>query len=752
MEHSELFEKKFSILKEISNAMVVTDSINAMADLMLDLAINYTNAEKGSFMLINEQNELYIHTARGIDIKLAKTYRTKIGKGIAGTVAKNRLPVLVEDIETDKRFKKRDRYKTRSFISCPVLSKNKLLGVLNINDKKDNTPFTKDEFILLQTIANQAAIILENAFLMNQLKVKAAEVENINRKLIETDLIKTEFLTRVSHELRTPLNSIKGSIYYLQQTEKQSSGELKEFYDIISNETSALIFSVENLLNFLRIEDEAKLIKKSLINLSSVLQEVVTLKFLSTTLKKRSLKLDINVKDSNLDIAGDKIKVIQFFINLIEGISHYLEKDDTIRIVAKENDFIQLNIILPRSLPDVAQSLLINSRDVFFTEYPEHKLKLYLARKIAEVHGWYMNTETIDNSFLISIIIPRSAEHKIEAVVNMTMELFVDLISELLGLNTCSVMLSDKLTGDLTIRSARGLYDEVPKLTRIKVGESIAGWVALEGKPLLVEDIERDPRFGMKNIPQYNTKSLLSLPLKIGDKVIGVLNLNNKKSAEPFNMRDLQKASVVSERILYFIEKLYSGEYKNDEYKQFLTSLENLLNAEKKYHKKNAIFSDLMLRIMDRFGAGEEDKRLALYVSMTYDLGLVLIDESILNKKKLLPAEINSIKVHPHMGVSLLSYFEFSDDVKRAILHHHERYDGNGYPDRLKGKEIPFLSRVLSVVDSFCSLISERHYRKAFTVDEAIKEIKSGSGTAYDPKVVEALEDILIKDKYFETD
>jgi len=106
--------------------------------------------------------------------------------------------------------KKRDRYKTKSFISCPILHKNRLLGVLNINDKKDGSPFTNDEFTLIKTISNQAAIIIQNAFLMNQLKMKATDLEEVNKKLIEFDVSKTEFLTRVSHELRTPLNSIKG--------------------------------------------------------------------------------------------------------------------------------------------------------------------------------------------------------------------------------------------------------------------------------------------------------------------------------------------------------------------------------------------------------------------------------------------------------------------------------------------------------------------------------------------------------------
>ena len=156
-EYGILLEKKFSILQEISNYVVSTENITSIANLMLDLAINYTNSEKGSLMLVNEFGQLYIGAARGIDIRFFSAYRENIGEGISGTVAKQKIPVLVNDIDKDQRFKKwkRDRYNTKSFISCPVLYKKKLLGVLNINDKKDSLPFTDEEFTLIKIISNQ---------------------------------------------------------------------------------------------------------------------------------------------------------------------------------------------------------------------------------------------------------------------------------------------------------------------------------------------------------------------------------------------------------------------------------------------------------------------------------------------------------------------------------------------------------------------------------------------------------------------
>jgi hypothetical protein len=348
-----------------------------------------------------------------------------------------------------------------------------------------------------------------------------------------------------------------------------------------------------------------------------------------------------------------------------------------------------------------------------------------------------------DNTCSISIRIPQSTRQKREVVINATMEMFVEFISEMLDLQTCSIMLYDDLTGDLTIKSSRGLSDDIVRYSRVKPGDKIAGWVVLKGEPLFVEDIESDLSFGKKNIPQYNTNSFISLPLKLQNKTVGVINLSNKKNAKPFTMIDFQIASLMSERISYFIEKLSLSDYNETYFNQFIKSFESLLNIQKKSHKKQPIVSDLIMKMLDVLGVSEADKKDSLYTSVVYDLGLVLMDESIFLKKKLSPEELLSLKLHPYNTIFLLDSLELSDVIKHVILHHHEGYDGTGYPDGLKGEEIPFLSRVLSVADAYCAMISERSYREKLTKEQALQKIRQGSGSLYDPNVVKALEEVV---------
>lgn len=744
MSTPELFEKKFSILQEITNTITITDNMNILANLILDLAINYTNAEKASLMLLNKNEELSIFAARGIDDDLIATYKVKKGEGIAGSVAASQKSFLVDNIEQHKVFKvkTRDRYKTKSFISCPIMIKNKVLGVLNINDKKDGAPFTDDEFELIQVIANHAAISLENAGLVNQLKAKSIELDEINKRLIDSDIAKSEFLTLLSHDMRTPLHEIKGAIYYLQKTENITKGTQREFYDIVSRATATLTTTVDNLIDALRIEDETKLLKQYSINFTSLLQEITALKSFKKILARKNLKLLIDLPKDLSEIIGDRIRVTQFFINLIEAISANLESGDTISISASENDFVHVGISFTRRMPTHILSHLSNVRRMLNGDRQEEVVKLFIAQKIAELHKWDLIAENTKDNFQITLKISKSAKQKTQAFINTTMDLFVEFVSEMMNLDVCSIMLTDEFTSELTINSARGLDENIIRGTRIRVGDQIAGWVAMEGKPLLIEDIERDPLFSRRNIPHYSTKSLLSVPLMSDTKVIGVMNMSDKRTAHPFTEKDLHLATMISERLTFILKRLHAGELSDGDLRHLIASLENIVSIEKKFSSKKNTSFKVMHQIIDKLGVSEQEKKIALYVSLIYDIGLSVLNDIIVKKGDLTNIESRSVKVHPLTSLDLIKDFEFSEEVKKSILHHHERYDGGGYPDGITGEEIPFISRVLAVVDAWSAMIEERPYRKAYTKDEALQEIKKGAGSLYDPKVVAALEEV----------
>jgi len=745
LENQEDHVAKLSLLEKISTIIPHTENINVITNRVLSLATEYTKAEKGSVMILNENGELCISAASHIDTQLMRKYKVKIGEGIAGEVAERREPVLITDIESDKRFRgnRSSRYKTKSFISCPIVIKNRLLGLININDKKDKSPFTEGELMLIKIVADQSAVALEHAFLVDQIKTKAKEIEELDRNLIGCEVSGKEFIARISHKLRTPLNSIRGAVYYLQKSQKLSYEKQKEFFDIISNETTNLISIIEGHLDFLRAEDTIETSQGTVINIAELLNETANSKSLREIFLKKNIKLDINTADMVFNIVGDRIRIRQFFLNLLEVLSFYLENRDSITISIGGKDGIEIKIRLSRRMPDAVLSHLLDERRLFDFDRPSEMIKLYLAKKVAQYHRWNLNMRNNHSASYISIRVPENPVQKREVMINTALAMFVEFISEILELEICSVMLFDDLTGALAIRSSKGLSHDIIKMTKVKSGDRISGKVAFHGKPLFVKNIEKDLYPGGKNIPQYNSNSFISLPIKMQNRLIGVINLSNKRNAEPFTTAEFWIASLMCERLSYFIEKFSSDRYLETYFKQFIKSFESLLTILKKYHKKQSIDPELMIKIMDAIGVSEEDKRVAMFVSLLYDLGLMLIDDDIFYKKHLSPSEATSVKLHPYNTVFLLDTLELSDEMKKIILYHHERFDGTGYPSGLKGEEIPLLSRVLSVVDSFSAMLSERPYRERLTKEQALKEIRAGAGSLYDPNVVTALEEII---------
>ena len=123
--------------------------------------------------------------------------------------------------------------------------------------------------------------------------------------------------------------------------------------------------------------------------------------------------------------------------------------------------------------------------------------------------------------------------------------------------------------------------------------------------------------------------------------------------------------------------------------------------------------------------------------SVLHDLGKIGVRETVLNKPaKLTPEEFLEVVRHPELSVSILEPIPFFRPLLPAILHHHERYNGQGYPGRLAGDEIPLASRIMAVADTFDAMTSTRAYRKALPVEEAVSELRRFSGTQFDPDIV----------------
>lgn len=149
--------------------------------------------------------------------------------------------------------------------------------------------------------------------------------------------------------------------------------------------------------------------------------------------------------------------------------------------------------------------------------------------------------------------------------------------------------------------------------------------------------------------------------------------------------------------------------------------------------------ADAVLRVADSLGLDADQHNVLRMSALVYDIGKVGIPVEVLNRRGELNAdEKATIRSHPEVGKRLLQSTMRLNALLPVVLHHHERWDGGGYPDGLKGEAIPFAARVLAVCDSWQAMMSERPYRTALSRDAAVAELRAGAGSQFDPDIVEA--------------
>jgi putative nucleotidyltransferase with HDIG domain len=195
--------------------------------------------------------------------------------------------------------------------------------------------------------------------------------------------------------------------------------------------------------------------------------------------------------------------------------------------------------------------------------------------------------------------------------------------------------------------------------------------------------------------------------------------------------------------LLYMVQNIVHKNMKEKEaiqqgVKAFSLAVEAKDVYTQGHSKRVALYSKILAEHGSFKSVDSEELELT---ALIHDIGKISTPDSILMKNgRLLPEEYEIMKKHPVDGMILAKSFGYSEKVLMGILHHHERYDGKGYPLKLKGENIPLYSRVLAVADSFDAMTSSRAYRKAMKPWDAKKEIEEQSGKMYDPHVVEVFE------------
>ncbi len=356
------------------------------------------------------------------------------------------------------------------------------------------------------------------------------------------------------------------------------------------------------------------------------------------------------------------------------------------------------------------------------TDITEHKeLTQKLSKMVKELNILHEISRELSSILDIDLLLYRIVKH----------------LNETLGYERASVGLIDSQKDELVIRTAEPPYPKaVMAKLRLKIGEGITGYVAKTGKPYICNDVKKDPHYVSFD---QNTKSEMAVPLKIGDKIVGVINIESYHK-DTFDEEDIQTLTLIANQAAIAVEnsRLYSS--LKQTYLESIKTLVSAIEAKDHYtygHSERVRRYALQIaRVLKLSPQQIEELNYAGYL---HDIGKIGINDRILTKPdKLSPSEYEIIKRHPNIGHKILESAHHLAGASQIIKYEHERYDGTGYPNGLKNGEIPIGARIIAVADAYDAMTTNRPYRKALSREEAIRRLKENMGTQFDPKVVRA--------------
>jgi putative nucleotidyltransferase with HDIG domain len=318
--------------------------------------------------------------------------------------------------------------------------------------------------------------------------------------------------------------------------------------------------------------------------------------------------------------------------------------------------------------------------------------------------------------------------------IDVLLETIAEVAAGTVGAEGCSILLFDE-DGQLRFTVARGAGGSAVKPLVVKPGEGIAGWTAREGKPALVNDVRHDPRWVVRfdEASGFETRSVLAVPLVFEGRVTGVIELINKLQGRDFDDQDQNILFSLADQAAISIEHARLRDAQNNYFAHVIEILVGAMDTHvpvKAGHARRvARYAHLVGRQM---GLDEQSLKTLYFAALLHDIGFLKID-SLAGETR------ESIELHPELGFEMVQNIILWRELAPLIKHHHERWDGRGYPDRLSGAAIPLGARIIAACDALDIITSSTSYKARLPFDMALRELDAHAKTQFDADILLAL-------------
>lgn len=360
------------LLKAIGATTSSEENLQRLLDRVVEAIQVALQVEIVSLMLCNDSGLLEIRAARGLPPEVAPQVRIAPGEGVAGFVLTSGEPILIDDLESDGRFPTSgtaSRYRSGSLLSVPIRTQDRVIGVLNVNNKHDGASFAAADQDLLVMIAHQAALAIENLKLVGRLRTKSQELEQTHADLLRLHLDRTRFVCSLSHELKTPLTSILGFADLLINFFDRLGGqEVLEYLGRIHSESLNLERLINGMLRLFIIDSERERWQWEELPLYPCIEEAMTGHALAAA--ELDLTVDVAIADDLRPVRADRDKLILLLDALVDNAVKFNRAGGRLQIRA-ENRELNGQPFVYLAIANDGRSVRPEQADVIFQQYSQ---------------------------------------------------------------------------------------------------------------------------------------------------------------------------------------------------------------------------------------------------------------------------------------------------------------------------------------------------------------------------------------------
>ncbi|MFZ7103972.1 MAG: HD domain-containing phosphohydrolase [Peptococcaceae bacterium] len=325
----------------------------------------------------------------------------------------------------------------------------------------------------------------------------------------------------------------------------------------------------------------------------------------------------------------------------------------------------------------------------------------------------------------------------------------VALIKRIISFSTAVILGYNPVENTLDLVSCVGYEGKSESLKKIRIDQGLCGYAAQKREIVLVNDVTLDERYisGLEE-----TRAELDIPLLVKDELIGVLSLQSTNAFQDFAQEQELILKVLGKNIAMVMKNHQLTEAVRESFVDIVKVLIKVIEAKDIYTSGHCErVKEISLKIGRHLDLEKSELETLELAALLHDIGKIGMPEEILNKKgKLTKGEYELIKKHPVIGYSMLEGIYSLERINKIILQHHERIDGTGYPQMLRGDKIDILAKILAVADAIDAMTSARPYRTIQSLDYVLEQLDNYSGSQFDKKIAAVAKIILIKESFTE--